>query len=209
MSRNAFKGYIALAILLVAFNVAAFVAPFEKTAVFWIAYGFGTFAILFQLYIYKYPLSDNRSAKSRYYGFSIARLGVYYLVAQLAAGFIEMAFAASFPPLAALIANALLAAMAVVGCLPASAGQDDRDGSALVELQSMAGMMVNLCSDDALKAAMQGIADDLARQAVPDAALEADARSALGDIQQAIVDGDAERAKALCEALAGRLKGDQ
>ena len=214
MFKDGNKRYIALAAILIAFNVAAFAIPFAKTAAFWIAYGFGTLAILFQAYIYRYPLASDSAVKSRYYGFSIARLGVYYLVAQLAASFIEMAFAESFPPMAALIANALLTAMAVVGCVPANAAetgdtkQDDKGESGMDELQAMARMMVKLCPDDALKAAMRNLANAFGSAAPsPDAALEADMRNQLGDIQQMIVDGDIERAKGMCETLMGQLKG--
>ena len=212
MFKNANKGYIALAALLVAFNVAAFTAPFTKTAAFWIAYGFGTFAILFQLYIYRFALAGDKTAKSRFFGFSIARLGVYCLVAQLAASYIEMAFAESFPPRAALIFNAVIAALMIAGCIPANAtkagnARPDGGASGMDELQAMARMMVGLCQDDALKSAMQALADAIGNgPASPDAALETDTRNRLGDIQQAIVDGDADRAKALCEALTGRLK---
>ena len=212
MSKDAVRGYVILAILLVAFSVAAFVAPFAQTTVFWIAYGFGAFAILFQLYLFKFPLAADRGAKSRFYGFPIARLGLYYLVAQLAASFIEMAYAESFPVRAAVIANLVLAAMAIAGSLPAIAawGEDVQPDagnvSAMDELKSMARMMVGLCPEGELKRAMQGVADALDRApASPDAALEANIRNQLGDIQQKIVDGDMAGAKAMCEGLTDKL----
>ena len=48
MNKNATRGIIILAILLVVFSVIAFVIPFPKNTVFWIAYLCGVFAILFQ-----------------------------------------------------------------------------------------------------------------------------------------------------------------
>ena len=62
MFKDGNKRYIALAAILIAFNVAAFAIPFAKTAAFWIAYGFGTLAILFQVYLYRYPLANDSAA---------------------------------------------------------------------------------------------------------------------------------------------------
>ena len=52
MMKNKKRGYIVLAILFVVYSVIAFAAPFQMTAVFWIAYLFGVFAIAAQLYIF-------------------------------------------------------------------------------------------------------------------------------------------------------------
>ena len=99
--------------------------------------------------------------------------------------------------------------MVVVGCIPESAPTAGKGESGMGELQSMARMMVKLCPDEVLKAAMQSLADAFSSApASPDAALEADMRNQLGDIQQMIVDGDTERAKGMCEALAERLKAN-
>ena len=53
MTKNASRGIITLVIFLAVFSVIAFLIPFPKNTVFWIAYACGIFAILFQLYIFK------------------------------------------------------------------------------------------------------------------------------------------------------------
>ena len=89
-----------LAILLAVFCAVAFAVPFARTAVFWLGFGFGIFALLFQLYIFK--MADaNGDARSRFYGFPIVRVGVGYLVIQFIASIIEMALAKLLPAWAA------------------------------------------------------------------------------------------------------------
>ena len=75
MKKNTVRGMILLAVVAAVFSLIAFVQPVEKTAVFWIAFGCGLFAVLFQLYIFK--ISFDGDAKSRFYGFPFARVGVY------------------------------------------------------------------------------------------------------------------------------------
>ena len=91
--KNSTRSLVVIAIALVVFSVVAFAIPFAHTTAFWVAYGFGALAILFQLYIFKASHAGDGDAKSRFYGFPIARLGVYYLVAQLIVSVIEMALA--------------------------------------------------------------------------------------------------------------------
>ena len=218
MTKNVSRGLIVLAIVLAVFSLIAFAAPFAHTAVFWIGYGFGVFAILFQLYIFKASFAGNSDAKSRFYGFPIARLGVYYLIAQLILSIIEMALAGLIPAWPAVIVNALALAIALIGCITTETMRDEivqqdnklkKNVSAMRELQSMAASMVGQCSDDEMKSIVKKVADEL-RFSDPvsseaTAELEDELRCELVDIQQAIVEGDKDGAKALCGKLLGCL----
>ena len=218
MTKNASRGLIVLAIVLAVFSLIAFAVPFAHTAVFWIAYGFGVFAILFQLYIFKTSFAGNGDAKSRFYGFPIARLGIYYLVAQLILSVVEMALANLIPTWPAIIINVLALAFALIGCITAETMRDEivqqdnklkKNVSAMRELQSLAASMVGQCGDEEMKNAVKKIADEL-RFSDPvssdaTAELEAEMRSQLADIQQAVVEGDKDGAKALCGKLMGCL----
>lgn len=218
MTKNASRGLIVLAIVLAVFSLIAFAVPFAHTAVFWIAYGFGVFAILFQLYIFKTSFAGNGDAKSRFYGFPIARLGIYYLVAQLILSIIEMALASLIPTWPAIIINVLALAFALIGCITAETMRDEivqqdnklkKNVSTMRELQSLAASMVGQCGDEEMKNAVKKIADEL-RFSDPvssdaTAELEAEMRSQLADIQQAVVEGDAEGAKVLCGKMMGNL----
>ena len=218
MTKNTSRGLIILAIVLAVFNLIAFAVPFAHTAVFWIGYGFGVFAILFQLYIFKASFAGNGDAKSRFYGFPIARLGVYYLAAQVVLSVIEMALAGLIPSWPAVIVNALALAFALIGCITAETMRDEivqQDGklkknvSVMRELQSMAASMVGQCGDDEMKNIVKKVADEL-RFSDPvsseaTAELEDEMRSELADIQQAIVEGDQDGARVLCGKMMGNL----
>ncbi|MBR1820845.1 MAG: hypothetical protein IJ769_04405 [Clostridia bacterium] len=53
MKKNNVRGLLIIAIALAIFSVVAFVIPFARTTVFWVSYGFGVLAILFQLDIFQ------------------------------------------------------------------------------------------------------------------------------------------------------------
>ena len=216
--KNSTRSLIIIAIALVVFSVVAFAIPFAHTTAFWVAYGFGALAILFQLYIFKVSFATGGDAKSRFYGFPIARLGVYYLVVQLIVSVIEMALARVIPTGVTVAINVLLLALAVVGCITVDAMRDEiiRQDDALKknvgnmrELQSISAALVGQCGDEALKPMLQKLADEF-RYSDPVSSektqeLEEDMKVQLGDIQQALVEGDSDGAKKLCGKLMGSL----
>ena len=218
MKKNALRGCTVLAILLAVFCVIAFAVPFARTKGFWLGFGFGLFAILFQLYIFRSADTVNGSAKSRFYGFPVARIGVVYLAAQLAVSLAEMALAKVLPAWAALTVNILLAALAVVGCITVTAMRDEileQDGrlrknvANMRELQSLSAALAGQCADEELRPALQKLADEF-RYSDPVSSeqtqgLEEDMRSRLGDIEQALMDGDADGVKRLCARLTAAL----
>lgn len=218
MNKNTARGIFVVAIALAVFSVVAFVIPFARTATFWVGYGFAAFAILFQLYIFKIAFVDGGDAKSKFYGFPIARVGVCFLVAQLVAGVVEMALAALLPAWVAVLVNIVILALALVGCVTVDAMRDEinrqdaqlkKSVGSMRELQSLSRALVAQCPDGELKVALEKLADDF-RYSDPVSSdktseLEADMRSQLADIQQALVDGDADAAKKLCAKLTGSL----
>ena len=218
MSKNATRGIITLAVLFVVFTVIAFVIPFPKTTVFWIAYLCGVFAILFQIYIFKSSFG-NEDARSRFYGFPIARLGIIYLVIQMIASIAEIALAKFIPAWIVIVINVLILAFALIGCITAETMRDEiakQDGKLkksvfnMRELQSISATLVDQCSDENLKKDLRKLADEF-RYSDPLSSdktkvLEADLQSRVSDLQQAIVDGDIEGAKALCSKISGCLK---
>ena len=78
------------------------------------------------------------------------------------------------------------------------------------ELQSLSAAMVDQCDDEGLKKELKKLADEfrysdpLTSDKTED--LEADLRSQMDNLQQAITDGDIEGAKTLCGKLSGCLK---
>lgn len=218
MKKNAIRGYIVLVILLAVFCTIAFAVPFARTTVFWLGAGFGTFALLFQLYVFRTADAADGDAKSRFYGFPIARVGVIYLVTQLIISLIEMALAKVMPVWVTLIVNLILAALAVIGIITVETMRDEivqQDGklkknvSNMRELQSLSASLLNQCADESLKPTLRKLADEF-RYSDPVSSdntseLEADMRSQLGDIQQALIEGDADGVRKLCAKLTGSL----
>ena len=192
--------------------------PFDRLKVFWISYGFGMFAILFQAWVFKTADAVNGTAKSRFYGFPIIRIGLCYLAVQVALSLLGMAYDDLIPVWVVLLVFGLLLIASVIGCITVEAMRDEiavQDGKLkntvfrMRELQSLSATLVNQCTDDDLKKTVKKIADEL-RFSDPvssdaTAALEDELRRQLGEVQQAIVDGDTEGAKALCVKVMGNL----
>lgn len=84
------SGYLILTIVLVVFAVVAFVAPFEKTPVFWVSFVFGLLAICFQIPLWNKVLSGE-TLKSKFLGYPVLHVGISYLLIQLIASIIMMA----------------------------------------------------------------------------------------------------------------------
>ena len=218
MTKNTSRGIITLVILLAVFSVISFVIPFPKNLVFWIAYGCGIFAILFQLYIFKSSFGKE-DARSRFYGFPIARLGIYYLAVQLVVSIIEIALSKFLPTWVVVIINVLILAIASIGCITTETMREEiekkdtklkKNVSNLRELQSISAMLVGQYGDEEMTKMLQKLVDEfrysdpLTSEKTED--LEADMHRRIGDLQQAITDGDIEGAKSLCNKLLECLK---
>lgn len=218
MTKNASRGVITLVILLAVFSVIAFVIPFPKNTVFWVAYVCGIFAILFQLYIFKSSFGK-ADARSRFYGFPIARLGIYYLTVQLVVSIIEIALSKFLPTWVVILINVLILAVALIGCITTETMRDEiatqdvklkKNVSNMRELQSLTASLVNQTGDAELKKVLQKVADEF-RYSDPltsdkTNALEENMHSQIDDLQQALVDGDVDGAKMLCLKLLDCLR---
>ena len=60
------KWIIISIIILIVFNVIAFVAPFQKTSTFWVAYTFGVIAIILELLVNQKVQASGKTIKSRF-----------------------------------------------------------------------------------------------------------------------------------------------
>ena len=218
MMKDEKRGQLLLAIAFVVFTVIAFVIPFPKTLAFWIAYLCGVFAILFQFYIFKTSFG-RPDARSRFYGFPIARLGLIYLVIQLIASIIEIALARFIPVWVIIVINVVILAFALIGCISAETMRDEidrqdeklkRNVANMRELQSLSATLADQSSDEELKKELKKLAEEF-RYSDPISSektlgLEADLLNRMEDLQQAVSDGDVESAKALCGKLTACLQ---
>ena len=84
--------YSVLGIAFALFNVLAFVIPTEKTATFWIAYAFSVVAFGLQIGIWNFAFKGAETLKSKFLGIPLISVGARYLVIQVIAFAIFMAF---------------------------------------------------------------------------------------------------------------------
>ena len=169
MSSNRARGILILAVLLAVFSVIAFVIPFARTAGFWIAYACGILAVILEGYVI-YSAFGKPDAKSRFYGFPVARVGTIYLTAQLAVSIAEFALAGLIPVWVIVLINALLLAFALIGLLTAETVRDEvtrqdqqirTNTENMRKLQSLAAAASEQCRDEKLKPALRKLAEDI------------------------------------------------
>lgn len=214
MSKEGLRGYIVLVVLFVAFSVISIAPPFAKTGVFWIAYLFGVIAIAFQIYVFKISFTEEGDAKSQFYGFPIARVGIIYLVAQLVISLVEMLVAAFVPTWIALIINIIPVSFAVIGCIAAEAVRDEivrQDEQIKVDvenmrrLQSISATLVGQCKDDEVRKIVQNVADEFKYSdpvtSEQTESLEMELQKQIEEIQMAVIEGDNESVKTLCSKI--------
>ncbi len=218
MTKNGKRGYFVLAILFVVFSVISFVVPFSKKAPFWIAYVFGVIAIAYQIYVFSISFANGEDAKSKFYGFPIAKIGVTYLVLQLALSVAEMSLAFILPVWIPVVINIILLAFVLIGCIAADTMRDEivrqdvqikKDVSNMRALQSLSAALVGHCADETLKADLKKLAEDfrfsdpVSSDQTKDMERELDVM--LKDLQKSLIDGDFSGVKAYCAKISNSL----
>lgn len=218
MSKNGVRGLIVLALVLAVFCVIAFAAPFCMTATFWVAYICGVIAIAFQFYVFSVSFSKGKGAKSRFYGFPIARIGVTYLLVQLVLSIIEMCFSDDIPVWVAIIINVIVLAAAAIGCITAETIRDEvvrqdeqvkQEITNMRSLQAFASGLPGQCQDETLKKDLQRLADEFKFSdpvsSSATAAMEANLGTQLQQLKNALNSGDYDAARVFCGNLTNGL----
>ena len=91
MKKDAIRAAIVAAVVLALYNLIVFVIPFDRSDAFWVSYVFTMVAFIVVGIAVYLAFMRNPDAKSRFYGFPIARVGVIYGVCQVVASFLFMA----------------------------------------------------------------------------------------------------------------------
>ena len=211
MNKSKIRAIIALVVLLALYNLIVFLVPFAKTATFWWSYGFtwvcfGVVTLAIYIAFIRKP-----DAKSRFYGFPIAKIGVIYGIVQLIAGLIFMAVGQWVPAWVAVLVYAIALGAAALGLISADAvveeiqqqdGQLKKDVSVMRSIQSKMGRLASQCQDPEASAAVETLeeeirfSDPVSSESLADA--EADLGAAVDELVAAVVDGDSEVIKQLC-----------
>ena len=214
MKKDTIRATVVAVIALAIYNLVAFVISFVHTAAFWISYGFtmaAFFVVAASIYI---AFIKNPDAKSRFYGFPIARLGVIYGAVQLIVSVAIMALAKLVPWWIPVLVYAIGMGAAVIGLVAADAVVEEiqtqdvklKDNTAMMRaLQSKISQIASQTDDAAIKALAEEFrySDPVSNDAIADA--EADLAAAVDQLQAAFVDGDNEAAEQLCRKAAALL----
>ena len=214
MKKDTMRGVVGLSVLLILYILIAFLIPFAKTATFWVSFVFTLIAfcvVAASIYI---AFVKNPDAKSRFYGFPIARIGVTYGVVQLIAGLIFMALGLWIPVWVAVLIYAIALGVAAIGLISADAVREEiqrqdvklkKDVSFMRNLQSKVCQMATQCDAPELKRFAEDIrySDPVSSDALGD--IEQELAAAVEELQAAVVDGDSESVAQLCRKASAVL----
>lgn len=218
MNKNHIRSILAGAILLILFLVVVFVIPFPKTAVFWVTLVFDLAAFGLAYVSVYIAFVRQPGAKSKFYGFPIARIGALYLALQILVGLVFMALGKVAPMWLVVLVYAVALGAAALGLIGADVvveqihrqdAQLKADVSLMRSLQSKLNQMASQCGDPDAAAAVTRFAEEL-RYSDPVSSealgeIERDLSAAVDDLQAAIVDGDDETVKQMCRRASAVL----
>jgi len=211
MKKNLIRDIAAFAILLIVYTVAVFAIPFKHTIEFKLAYGFTVASILVFAAACYIAFIQKPDAKSRFYGFPIAKIGFIYFLFQLIAGILMMTVGLYIPKWISILVFIVALGAAALGLISAEAvvseihHQDEKlkkDVTLMRSLQSKANQMASMCDDAEISKAIKAFAEELrysdpvSKEEVADA--EAELSSLVDQLQQALVDGDNATILPLC-----------
>ena len=124
MKKNKGMAYAVLAITFVLFNVIAFAVPTAKTSMFWIAYVFTAIAFASQIAIWKFAFKGSDTLKSKFLGIPLISVGITYLIIQLIAFAIFMAYPIA-PSWIALVVCALILGISAICLIGTETGREE------------------------------------------------------------------------------------
>lgn len=214
MDKTMIRFLTILALSFAVFVLISFVIPFARTAVFWIAFGFGLLAVAAQLYIQPKAFSG-KDARSKFYGFPIGRVGVLYLAAQLILSILAMALAAILPPWVVAVVFLLLFAAAVAGFIAADAVRDEVERqdadlktnvAVMRSLQSRAASLAAQCDDPAAGAVLTELSEKFRYSDPVSSPATAEAEGELGAVLEELQAALLDRDTAAISPLAAKLQ---
>ncbi len=218
MKKDTLRAVVTALIVLAIYHLVVFLIPFAKTPVFWISYGFSLAAFAVAAMSIYIAFCKNPDARSKFYGFPIARIGLIYGATQLVVSLVFMALGCWTPWWVAVLVYVIGLGAALLGLISVEAVvehiqsqdmQQKKDVALMHSLQSKVNLMAAQCADPDAAAAVKALAEEL-RYADPVscvalAQIEADLAAAVDELQAAVVDGDAAAIRQLCSGARALL----
>ncbi len=216
--KNMTRSVVILAIVLILYCILAFAIPFVRGGVFWLSFVFTLIALCAMFYVLKASFDHGESARSKFYGFPIARVGLIYLAVQLIAGFVCMAIGFALPTWVALVVFVIILAATAIGLITTEGIRDEverqdevlkKNVSNMRALQSKATAIAAQCEDEGTRKVLNALADkfrfsDPVSSATTEEA-EAGLAALMEELQAAVLDSDSEAAAALAKRLEAAL----
>ncbi|WP_251231292.1 hypothetical protein [Adlercreutzia aquisgranensis] len=212
-----------LAILVVAlaavFSLIAFAIPFVRNEGFWVAYGFGLLAIVAQLYFMRSAFSQGDSAKSRVYGFPIARIGIVYLGVQFVASCVEMVCADWVPLWVYLVLDVVVLCLALAGCVATETAREEvvrqdarvaADTAAIMRLRAGAEALLaqrpGMAAESDIKRLAEALrfSDPVSHDSTT--AIEQKLAASMADLRDAVTRGDEAQASKLAQGMSSDVE---
>ena len=218
MKKDTIRAIIAAAIVLIVYLLAVLLIPFAKTPVYWVSFIFTLIAFIVVGASFYIAFLRNGDAKSRFYGFPIARLGVIYGGVQLVLSLVIMALSLWFPLWLAVVLFVIALGAAALGLISAEAVVDEiqtQDRQQKVEthvmrtLQSKVNMLVSQCTEPSAEKMVRRLAEELrysdpvSNEAL--AYIEQDLRSEIDQLQSAVIDRHWPAVAELCRRASALL----
>ena len=207
MKKDTLRAAIVAAVIFVLYNIIAFVIPFVHTGAFWLSYIFTLVSFVVVAVSVYIAFARKDDAKSRFYGFPIARIGVVYGIAQVVVSVVVMALSVLIPWWIPLVVYAVGLGAAVIGLIGAEAIVEEieiqdvklKDNTAMMRaLQSKISQLAAQSEDAAIQALAEEIrySDPVSCEQIADA--EADLVAVVDQLQAAYIDGEQEAMAQLC-----------
>ena len=215
MEKNEARSGIVLIIIAVIFTLVTLILPFNKNVVFWTSWLFGILAVgacAFALKsAFRGGVYGGEGARSKFYGFPIAKIGLIYMVAQLVLSLIFMAIGSMLPLYIPVVVSLILLGMTAIGMIGADAVRDEverqdirltTDTKCMQNLRSIVYPLAEQCSDSEASSALQKLADDfrysdpVSSESTSD--IENDLTAQMSELQAAVIEGNARDIKELC-----------
>ena len=167
MTKNRIRFYIILAVVFIIFTVIAFAAPLNRSTAFWLSYAFGVIAIAVQAYSWPKAFSGE-GARSKVYGFPLARVTTIYMIVQLVLSLIFMITGAKVPVWIPVILYVVLLGLAAIGFIAVDVTREEVVRQETVKevntktmkaLQAKASAIAASCSDVEKKKVLNHMAE--------------------------------------------------
>ena len=214
MKKDTIRALIVAAVILVVYSLIAFIIPFEHSAAFWLSYvftliSFGIAAV--SIYISFVIKPD---ARSRFYRFPIARIGVVYSIIQVVVSLIVMVLAAIIPWWIPTLIYAIGFGVAAVGLVAAEAVVDQiqtmdtklkKDVAMMRALQSKMIQLAEQSDNPKIREVADEFrySDPVSNESL--ARAEADLAAAVNELQGAYVQDDQEAIEVMCKKVSAIL----